>query len=203
MDLQNALFGSAPVVFDIPDGELLYYPALWEANEAQHWYDQLAADLPWQQDVITVYGKTHRQPRLTALFGHLGKPYAYSSIVMQPHPWTAAMTFLKEKVEDVCGQPFNTVLCNWYQNESDSMGWHADDEASLGPNPCIASLSFGASRMFKLRHNRLPEQKWQLPLASGSLLIMKGALQHNWKHALPKTQRPCGGRINLTFRCLI
>jgi alkylated DNA repair dioxygenase AlkB len=103
-------------------------------------------------------------------------------------------------VRELSGAEFNAVLLNLYRDGRDGMGWHADDEPELGRNPVIASVSLGATRRFCLRHRRRRDLKLDLPLPHGSLLLMAGATQHHWLHALPKTQRPVGERINLTFR---
>jgi alkylated DNA repair dioxygenase AlkB len=103
-------------------------------------------------------------------------------------------------VRQLAGAEFNAVLLNFYRDGRDGMGWHADDEPELGRNPVIASVSLGAPRRFCLRHRRRQDLKLDLELPHGSLLAMAGALQHHWVHALPKTRRSVGERINLTFR---
>lgn len=191
-----------PIHFSVPDADICLYPNFIASDKAQEYYDVLLSQTPWRNDPITVYGKTYPQPRLTALFGHEGKPYAYANVVMQPHPWTPLLTFLKEEVEHIAHTHFTTVLLNLYRHGQDSNGWHADNEKELGRNPVIASLSFGAERAFHLQHNTLREEKLKIPLTSGSLLLMQGTTQHYWKHQIPKTARPVGPRINLTFRTL-
>ena len=120
---------------------------------------ELLENIPWQQDEITVYGKKHLQPRLTALYGNEGKPYSYSNITMQPHYWTLTLQKIKSLVENVSETNFTTVLLNYYRDGSDSNGWHADNEKELGINPIIASLSLGAERNFQLKHNLIPLKK--------------------------------------------
>lgn len=191
-----------PILLDVPDASIELYPNFISTEDCHSFFQKLVEETPWQQDPITVFGKTHLQPRLTALFGNEGKPYSYSNIVMQPHPWTPLLTFLKEKVEVVSQERFTTVLLNLYRNGQDSNGWHADNEKELGRNPVIASLSFGAERIFHLQHNTCKEAKLKINLTAGSLLIMKGTTQHYWKHQIPKTAKPVGPRINLTFRML-
>lgn len=163
---------------------------------------QLQHEIPWQQDDITLFGKTHPQPRLTALFGNEGKPYSYSNIVMQPHRWNPLLTFIKEEIEKVSGVTFTTVLLNYYRDGKDSNGWHADNEKELGTNPVIASVSFGAERFFHLQYNLDKNIKQKILLEHGSLLLMQGQTQHFWKHQIPKTAKPIGPRINLTFRVI-
>jgi alkylated DNA repair dioxygenase AlkB len=105
-------------------------------------------------------------------------------------------------VEDSVGTNFTTVLLNLYRDGKDSNGWHADNEKELGQNPIIASVSFGATRTFHLQHNSNKEWKQKIMLEHGSLLLMKGTTQHFWKHQVPKTAKPIGPRINLTFRII-
>jgi alkylated DNA repair dioxygenase AlkB len=191
-----------PIFLNLPDAEVIYYPHFFDKEEADTIYAELINEIPWQQDDIRVFGKTHPQPRLTALFGNEGKPYSYSNIKMQPHPWNLLLQKIKSKVESVSDTNFTTVLLNQYRDGKDSNGWHADNEKELGTNPIIASLSFGAERTFQLKHNSDKDQKKSIVLEHGSLLLMKGTTQHCWKHQIPKTAKPVGPRINLTFRVI-
>ena len=198
----NSLFPSEPIVFNLLDAEIVYHPHFFDKEEADAIFDQLKTDIPWQQDDIRVFGKTHPQPRLTALFGNEGKSYSYSNIKMEPHPWNPLLQKIKSRIEMVSGTKFTTVLLNQYRDGKDSNGWHADNEKELGVNPIIASVSFGAERIFQLKHNSIPDLKQNILLEHGSLLLMKGTTQHFWKHQIPKTSKPIGSRINLTFRLI-
>lgn len=198
----NSLFPTEKISFDLPNAIIEYYPNFFEAEKANLLFEKLLNEIPWQQDNITVFGKTHPQPRLTALFGNEGKPYSYSNIVMQPHSWNPLLMFIKNEVEEVVNENFTTVLLNLYRNGKDSNGWHTDNEKELGRNPVIASVSFGTERVFHLQHHSIPEAKLKITLEHGSLLIMKGETQHFWKHQLPKTAKPISSRINLTFRII-
>jgi alkylated DNA repair dioxygenase AlkB len=191
-----------PISLDLSDAEVIYYPHFFDKEEADSIYAELINEIPWQQDEITVYGKKHLQPRLTALYGNEGKPYSYSNIKMQPHPWNLLLQKIKSKVESVSDANFTTVLLNQYRDGKDSNGWHADNEKELGTNPIIASISFGAERTFQLKHNSNIDLKKSIVLEHGSLLLMKGTTQHFWKHQIPKTAKPVGPRINLTFRVI-
>lgn len=191
-----------PIFLNLPDAEVIYYPHFFDKEEADIIFAELTNVIPWQQDDIRVFGKTHPQPRLTALFGNEGKPYSYSNIKMQPHPWNLLLQKIKSKVESFSDTNFTTVLLNQYRDGKDSNGWHADNEKELGTNPIIASLSFGAERTFQLKHNSDKDQKKSIVLEHGSLLLMKGTTQHCWKHQIPKTSKPVGPRINLTFRVI-
>ncbi|OAZ04576.1 alpha-ketoglutarate-dependent dioxygenase AlkB family protein [Flavobacterium succinicans] len=198
----KSLFDSEPIIFDVPDASISYYPNFFSNEEAAILFDALQKEIPWQQDDIKVYGKVYLQPRLTALFGNEGKSYSYSNLTMNPHTWSSLLLAIKEKVEKATQTIYSTVLLNYYRDGKDSNGWHADNEKELGINPIIASLSLGAERVFQLKHNHLKNQKINLTLEHGSLLLMKGKTQHFWKHQIPKTTKPIGPRINLTFRII-
>ncbi len=198
----NFLFTSDPIIFNLPDAEIIYYPHFFDNKEADEIFAQLKTDTPWQQDDIKVFGKVHPQPRLTALFGNEEKSYSYSNIKMQPLPWNPLLQKIKSSIESASGTNFTTVLLNLYRNGKDSNGWHADNEKELGINPIIASVSFGAERNFQLKHNSIPGLKQNILLEHGSLLLMKGTTQHFWKHQIPKTSKLIGERINLTFRVI-
>ncbi len=198
----NSLFPEEKIVFNLPDAEIEYFPSFFDSEKSKELFTKLLDEVPWQQDDIIVFGKIHLQPRLTALYGNEGKPYGYSNIIMQPHSWSALIMFIKNEIETICQENFTTVLLNYYRNGRDSNGWHADNEKELGRNPVIASLSFGVERVFQLKHNSVKELKQNIILENGSLLIMKGATQHYWKHQIPKTAKEIGPRINLTFRII-
>ena len=197
----DSLFQSEPIVLHLQDAEIIYFAHFFDKKEADAIFRQLAKEIPWQQDDIQVFGKIHPQPRLTALFGNEGKPYSYSNIKMQPYPWTLLLQKIKSYVESVSDTNFTTVLLNQYRDGKDSNGWHADNEKELGENPIIASLSFGTSRRFDLKHISKAE-KLSVELKSGSLLVMSGETQHYWKHQIAKSKKITTGRINLTFRTI-
>ena len=197
-------FKSEPLILDLPDAEIIYYPQFFDKEQADNIYAELLQEIAWQQDSITIYGKTQPQPRLTALYGNEGKPYSYSysNITMHPQPWNSLLQKIKYYIEATTECQFTTVLLNQYRDGKDSNGWHADNEKELGDNPIIASLSFGAERVFQLKHNTIIDAKKSITLEHGSLLLMKGSTQHFWKHQIPKTAKPVGTRINLTFRSI-
>ncbi len=178
---------------------LLHQPELGEASAAL--LAELVRDTPWQQETITLYGKTHLQPRLVAWYGDEGASYRYSGKTYQPRPWTTRLLALRDRMQELADAPFNSVLLNYYRDHRDSMGLHADDEPELGEQPVIASLSLGAERVLYFRHKqRRDVPGLNLPLPDGSVLLMRGDTQANWKHGMRKLTRPCGPRINLTFR---
>ena len=166
-------------------------------------FRKLYEQTKWRQEAVRIYGKEHQQPRLVALYGESSARYDYSGIKLHPLPLTDLLREIKRRIEDCTDAKFNAVFLNLYRDHNDSMGFHSDDERALGQNPVIASLTFGATRTFVLKHKfdkKLAPIK--IPLEAGTVLLMKGPTQHNWKHGINKQTAPCGPRINLTFRTL-
>jgi alkylated DNA repair dioxygenase AlkB len=162
---------------------------------------KLMDETPWREEKITVWGKTYQQPRLIAWYGDEGQRYAYSGISLEPLPWTKTLLNIREVVQEISNESFNSVLLNYYRDHRDSMGFHSDDERELGPTPAIVSVSLGATRTFVLKHkHRVDVKPVRIALPTGSLLIMKGQTQKNWKHGIDKQKKPSGPRVNLTFR---
>ena len=187
----------------LPDCDIAYRPGFLDCEKADFCFAYLRNNVPWRQDSITVFGKTHPQPRLTAFYGEEGLPYTYSGITMPPLPFPEVLLGLKARVETVAGVGFNSCLLNLYRDGKDSNGWHADDEKELGQNPAIASISLGQERPFRLKHKKEKGLTHKLILEHGSLLLMTGPTQHHWLHQVPKTSRAIGERINLTFRTVL
>ncbi|RFM35646.1 alpha-ketoglutarate-dependent dioxygenase AlkB family protein [Chitinophaga silvisoli] len=185
----------------LQDGELLYYPHFFRAEVADLYFRSLIMNIDWKQEGMMMYGKPVLFPRLMAWYGDAGSSYAFSGKRYEPAAWTKELQEIREQVSRPAGVVFNSVLLNLYRNGNDSMGWHADDEPELGPDPVIASVNFGATRRFMFRHQQAG-LKYELNLTHGSLLIMKGSLQHHWQHQVPKTAKPIEERINLTFRVI-
>ena len=187
----------------IPDGKIIIYQNFFEELESDQFFKELLNSINWQQDKIKMFSKEVNLPRLTAWYGDEGKSYKYSGITMKPDPWTSTLLSIKERVEKVVELNFNSVLANLYRNGKDYVSWHTDDELELGNNPTIASVSFGATRRFQLRHKSNKNlDTIEFSLSNGSLLIMRGTTQHFWKHQVPKTAKLLTERINLTFRAI-
>ena len=185
----------------LPDADLLFWRQVEIGIPHKSLLQTLIDDTEWRQDKITVYGKSYLQPRLSAWYGDLS--YRYSGIRLEPRAWTPTLLDIKARVEALTGHPFNSVLLNYYRDQNDSMGMHSDDERELGCQPAIASLSLGDERTFLLRHKTRKDLKTvKLALPPGSLLLMQGDTQQYWRHGINKEKRPCGPRLNLTFRSI-
>ncbi|MFO1004097.1 MAG: alpha-ketoglutarate-dependent dioxygenase AlkB [Planctomycetaceae bacterium] len=177
-------------------GLLLYDDAFLTPGHADSYFENLRDHCKWEQKP-GIFG--YMQPRLIASFGDEGLTYKYSGVENVALPWTATLLEIKKKIEAVQGE-YNYCLLNRYRSGSDSMGWHADDEPEMGN--VIGSLSLGATRKFRIRHNVTRETKTFLA-AHGTLIIMAGTMQQFWQHEVPKTKQVVGERINLTFRKII
>jgi alkylated DNA repair dioxygenase AlkB len=195
MDLFSADAGLQRI--PIEDGELALLPQLPLPISNAEVFERLLRDTAWRHESIVVYGKRHLQPRLTAWHGEAA--YTYSGLRLAPLPMTPLLAQLRAAVEDATGHHYNSVLLNYYRDGADSMGMHSDDEPELGPQPAIASLSYGATRSFILRH-KTSKRTLKFDLLDGNLLLMAGALQRHWLHGINKTAKPTGPRLNLTFR---
>lgn len=191
------------IKLSMQEAEVSYFPSFFNLEESKLLYQNLTDTIKWQQDFIKIYGKTIPLPRLTAWYGDKDKNYSYSGIFMQPHEWNKDLLLIKNKIEKLSNANFNSVLLNLYRHGTDSMAWHADDEPELGINPAIASVSFGATRIFKLKHKENKDLQTQIALEDGSLLLMQGTTQHKWLHQIPKTTKKMNPRINLTFRFIV
>lgn len=197
----NTANPAAPVKVALDHGEYIYIPGFFSRVESDRFFNSLRCQVDWKQESMSMYGRKVAFPRLIAWYGDDNKPYSFSGISLYPSPWLPDLLEIKNRIEPMAGVTFNRVLLNLYRDGRDSVSWHTDAEPELGRNPVIASVSFGASRKFQLRHLHTKE-KIELELTHGSLLIMQGELQHYWQHQIPKTSKTVGERINLTFRVM-
>jgi alkylated DNA repair dioxygenase AlkB len=186
----------------MPNADVTFYPAFFPTDESAALMTALQHGIKWKQEAIRLYGKEIALSRLTAWYGDPSAAYSYSGLTVHPFPWTETLLTIKSRVEAAAGVTFNSVLLNRYRDGRDSVSWHADDEPELGPNPVIASVTFGAARVFQFKHKALPDQRHALTLTDGSLLLMAGATQHHWLHQIPKMKAAVGERINLTYRII-
>ncbi len=186
----------------LAQGAFFEYRAAWLDRAAADDLERaLAEELSFEQREVELFGKSIVQPRLIAWAGTV--PYRYSGRTLEPRAFPPALAALRVTVSDLCEVEFNHALINRYRDGNDSMGLHADAEPELGSNPVVASLSLGATRRFVIRHKRKNDDRRELELCHGSLLVMGGAMQHHYRHGLPRTKKPVGQRINVTFRRLL
>ncbi|MET0242746.1 MAG: alpha-ketoglutarate-dependent dioxygenase AlkB [Flavitalea sp.] len=183
-------------------GEVLLYPGFFTVETADELMTSLLSNIPWKQEPIRIFGKEVMQPRLTCWMADKTVDYTYSGTTMKGKGWIEPADSILDLVSAVAGIRFNGALFNLYRNGQDSMGWHRDNEKELGPNPVIASVTFGQERVFRFRDYKTKKEKYEVLLTHGSLLIMKGETQHYWEHSIPKSKSINDQRINITFRQL-
>ena len=181
------------------DGIVQDYGLVLSAEHSERYLQYFLQHLAWQADEGMLFGQYYRTQRQVAWYGDEQYQYRYSGALKQAHVWLPALWRLKQQVEQWVGHPFNSCLANLYQDGTQGLGWHSDDEPNLGKNVVIASLSFGVTRKFSFKHKH-SAAKVELLLQSGQLIVMRGQTQRYWKHSLPKSSRVVTPRINLTFR---
>ena len=206
------------------NAELWFYPNFIKSGQSRKLFEYLHTAISWQQDSLSMYGKLVDIPRLQAWFGESNAQYAYSGLTLAPKPWLPVLEKMKNTLNEQCNDivthssdvpfndvaannnhlnaqnvNFNSMMANCYRDNNDAVAWHSDDEPELGKQPVIASVSLGATRIFKLKH-KVSGEKLDIPLTSGSLLIMAGETQHCWQHAILRSKKAIAPRINLTFR---
>ena len=187
----------------LADAELAFDPHWLGADEADALFAALRAQVAWEVHRIRLFGREVDSPRLSCWIGDPDASYRYSGVRFEPRSWPDTLRPVRVRLEQTLGQGFNSVLANLYRDGRDAMGWHSDAEPELGARPVIASISLGAARRFAFRHRQQPERKLSLELPHGSLLVMAGDTQRFYRHSLPRTVRPVGERINLTFRRIL
>lgn len=184
------------------DGDVLYFGQVLPPDKALGLLQSIDRTVHWQQEELVLFGRRHTLERRVAWYGDPGMAYTYSGVKRNPLSWPPELLVLRETISAISGSRFNTCLLNRYANGAQGMGWHSDDEPELGPEPVIASISLGAERPMRFRHKQSGHTE-EVLLEHGSLLLMRGATQKCWKHALPVRKRVPGLRINLTFRHIL
>ena len=174
----------------------------FDSNQSDEFLNKLIKNLSWESMMIKMFGKDLKIPRLQCWIGDEGCDYKYSGKKLNRQDWSSELLQIRKKIFRDLKIDFNSVLANYYRDGKDSMGWHSDDEKELGPNPTIASISFGSERNLYFR-NKITKETISIPQAHGCLIVIDGKTQKNWQHSIKKTQKIIGPRINLTFRNII
>ncbi|MBA5792646.1 alpha-ketoglutarate-dependent dioxygenase AlkB [Flavobacterium sp. xlx-214] len=183
------------------DGIVNYYGVLWNDVDALYYLNTLLETIDWRNDEAVIFGKKIITKRKVAWYGSAPFEYTYSNVTKHALPWTKELLALKQHIEQVTGETFNSCLLNLYHSGEEGMAWHSDGEKDLKKNGAIASVSFGAERKFCFKHKQTLE-KIDIWLEHGSLLVMKDVTQTHWLHRLPPTKKVFTPRVNLTFRTI-
>jgi alkylated DNA repair dioxygenase AlkB len=186
--------------YSLPNASIQLYTDFFEEENQ---FQKLQKEIDWQEKEIVLFGKRIKQPRLVSFQGENNLEYRYSGQTMPAMPWTKSVNEIRKRISQKLDLDFNCCLLNYYRDGKDSMGWHQDNEKSLGKNPTIVSVSFGGDRIFKFRNINTPAIKQDVLLDNRSVLVMSGETQHFYKHAILKTKKDVRARINLTFRTIL
>lgn len=184
------------------DGTVQYYGKVIQEMVADDYFEKLMQNIAWENDQAIILGRQITTKRKVAWYGDQAYEYTYSNVNRYALPWTVELLELRQRVQQLPGERFNSCLLNLYHTGEEGMAWHSDDETDLKKNGAIASLSFGAERKFAFKHKQSKE-KVELYLEHGSLLVMKDTTQSHWLHRLPPTKKVSTARINLTFRTIV
>lgn len=184
------------------DGQAIYFGSILNEEEISHFYNELFNNIAWTNEEVIMFGKIITTKRKVAFYADNDISYTYAGRTKNGKEWTQALLEIKKIIENKTQEQYNACLLNLYHNGSESMGWHYDAEKEIVPNSSIASLSLGAERKFSFKH-KTTQEKVDVLLKNGSLLEMKGTIQNNWLHAMPKSTKILTPRINLTFRKMI
>ena len=200
---QLSFFAEAGQSKGLPKELLEYRAGFIDRGTSDRLLHTFITETPWKQTIQKMWEKEYLTPRLTAWYGDAGTDYSISGKISNPNPWTHELLMLKDRVEQVAGIRFNSVLLNYYRDGNDSVAWHSGRESVLGKNPIIASVSFGQVRSFDIRNKADHSEHYSVRLEHGSFLLMKAGLQENWEHRIAKSLKPMKARVNLTFRVVI
>lgn len=183
------------------DGVTSYFGKIFSEEEANCYFQKLMTEIQWKSDEAVIFGKLIETKRKVAWYGNESFSYTYSGRTKTALPWTGTLLAIKERIEKISGETFNSCLLNLYHNGSEGMAYHSDGEKDLKDNGAISSVSFGAERKFHFKHKTTKELV-SLNLENGSLLMMKDVTQKFWLHRLPTTAKVTEPRISLTFRTI-
>lgn len=184
------------------DGWAQYYGRIFDQKTADTYLTDLLDKIAWEHDQAVIFGKRIVTKRKVAWYAAQNFEYTYSNTTKEALLWTDELRALKERVEKETQESYNSCLLNLYHDGNEGMAWHSDGEKDLKKHGAIASLSFGAQRKFCFKH-KTTQQKVDVFLEHGSLLLMKDEIQDHWLHRLPPTKKVSTPRVNLTFRTIV
>jgi len=188
---------SGKKIFDLPDADVMLIDNFFSKEESDYYYHVLLRQTIWREYEMPMYARTVTAPRMIAWFedkSNIGADFSTPEL-------TKDLQVIRQRVEAEINLKFNAVLLNLYRNGRDSVAWHSDKTDKSGINPIIASVTFGETRLFRLRHKaRKDIPQVEIPLHHGSFILMAGTTNSFWEHQVPKTAKDVLPRINLTFR---
>lgn len=153
----------------------------------------------------------------------------YKSEDLRPHPFTNELIkcklYVEKKVNEVLEEycqknklPEYAITKNWksdfclgnyYPDNKSHLDLHSDKLTNIGPLPTIASLTIGATRIFRMRRSYPADSViFNIPAPNNSLIIMLPGSQELFKHGVPTLKDSLyerdkitkDARFNLTYR---
>jgi alkylated DNA repair dioxygenase AlkB len=162
-------------------------------------------NLPWKPAFRN--GRITRYSAWITL-GRCTCPYTYAGSKWESSDASAVFLDLVKLITRIVGKPegyYNGINCNYYDDGSQSLGMHSDDEklfVSADGTASIVSFSFGSTRKMTFRHYFSAEDSdFNVLLESKDLLHMDGQTQLHYQHAIPRNTS--GWRYNITLRRVV
>jgi alkylated DNA repair dioxygenase AlkB len=156
----------------------------WLAGDGEL-MEALMKQASWEQRSRWMYTRMVTEPRLTA---------EYPVIADAPQP---VLHYLTEVLSARYRRPYARLWMNWYRDNDDGTGWHADRPANKQDEAVIPVLSLGATRRFLIRPEGGPSTA--IVTHGGDLVVMGGRCQKDYQHSVPKQKQPAGARLSLNF----
>ena len=148
-------------------------------------FDRLLAEAPWQQRTRTMWDREVLEPRMVAVV---------------PQPFPSYVQELVDPLSERYGVDFDSCLVNLYRDGSDAVAWHADTVRKRLRDPLVATVSLGARRSFLVRPAAGGPTVRRYKPGEGDLIVMGGAMQHDWHHTVPREKSASGARMSVTLR---
>jgi alkylated DNA repair dioxygenase AlkB len=177
------------------------YSNFYNTDKADKYFDELMK-LNLTSTLKTKFDDTEVEiPRKIGYFSDNGEDYPYANLILKGQTWEPVLLNIKTDLENRLGKKFNSVLVNLYRDGNDTINWHSDSEPQLGKNPTIASVNFGASRVFKFKEKVKGEKaKYDFLLEHGTVIVMRDDCQEKWLHSIRRDFSVTKPRFNLTYR---
>lgn len=150
-------------------------------------FERMLEIAPWQQRTRQMWDSEVLEPRLVAAW-RAGEE-------LPPE-----VRELIEPLDARYGVAFDSCLINLYRDGSDAVAWHADTVRKVMRDPLVATVSLGARRSFLVRPAAGGAVVRRYAPGEGDLLVMGGAMQHDWHHTVPRDKSASGARMSITLR---
>jgi alkylated DNA repair dioxygenase AlkB len=193
---------------------VMFIPNFLDETYANDLFDTLK-NIKYNSDedsMIKIMGKQMKIPRKQIAFGDPNANYHFSGTSVKASDWYndnncinsragRELMVIASRIGRLTGTEYNYVLVNNYVDQTNSIGYHSDDEKELGKYPTIAGISLGQERDIYFKSNETDEIV-KISLPHNSLYVMIHPTNQNWKHSIPKKAKRLGQRISLTYRCI-